>query len=196
MARTDSGPVQRRGGNGDHRAAGVGQAVPADPAVPQAAERAATASPYDQPVAVPAGRADQDRTRVSPHDQQLGFQVRREPAERRVQGVPHPLPCVVLPLHNQRVGGELPGRELGTGGQPGVDERQGGVVDAGQVRGLTQRGQVARTGADARHDPACAGHADLLPPASPGLAGPGLIGAAAKPTRVLWTGDAAGVVTR
>jgi hypothetical protein len=201
MARTNGGPVQRRGGNGDHWAAGVGQAVPADPAVPQAAERAAAASPYDQPVAVPAGRADQDRARVSPHDQRFGFQVRREPAERRVQGVPHPLPGVVLPLHNQRAGGELPGRELGTGGQPGMDERQGGVVGAGQVRGLTQRGQVARTGADARDDPAGAGHAGLLPPAGPGLAdavstGPGLIGTAAKPTRVLWTADAAGVVTR
>ncbi len=168
MARTNGGPVQRRGGNGDHWAAGMGQAVPADPAVPQAAERAAAASPYDQPVAVPAGRADQDRARVSPHDQRFGFQVRREPAERRVQGVPHPLPGVVLPLHNQRAGGELPGRELGTGGQPGMDERQGGVVGAGQVRGLTQRGQVARTGADARDDPAGAGHAGLLPPAGRG----------------------------
>jgi len=28
------------------------------------------------------------------------------------------------------------------------------------------------------------------------LTGPGLIGTAAKPTRVLWTADAAGVVTR
>jgi hypothetical protein len=137
--------------------------------VPQAAEHAAAASPNDEPVAVPAGHADQDRARVPPHDQRLGFQVRREPAERRVQRVPHPLPGVVLPLHDQRVGGELPGRELGTGGQPGVDERQGGVVDAGQVRGV-------------------------LPGAV--LTGPGLIGTAAKPTRVLWTADAAGVVTR
>ena len=163
MARTDGGPVQRRGGDGDHRAAGVGQAVPADPPVPKAAERTAAASPYDQSVAVPAGRVDQDWARVPPDDQRLGFQVWREPAERRVQGAPHPLPGVVLPLHNQRVGGELPGREPGTGGQPGVDERQGGVVDAGQVRGVTQRGQVARTGADARDDPAGAGHAGLLP---------------------------------
>ena len=209
--RADGGPVQRRGGDGDHRAAGVGQAVPADPTVPQAAERAAAASPYNQPVAVSAGRVDQDWARVPPHDQRLGFQVRREPAERRVQGVPHPLPGVVLPLHNQRVGGELPGRELGTGGQPRVDERQGGVIDAGQVRGVAQRGQVARTVANARDDPAGAGHTGLLPPAGPGLAGavstdavltaavltgPGLIGTAAKPTRVLWTADAAGVVTR
>ena len=71
-----------------------------------------------------------------------------------------------------------------------MDERQGGVVGAGQVRGVTQRGQVARTGADARDDPAGAGHAGLLPPAGPGLAdavltGPGLIGTAAKPPRVL-----------
>jgi hypothetical protein len=80
MARTDGGPVQRRGRDGDHRAAGVGQAVPADPAVPQAAERTAVASPYDQPVAVPADRADQDRARISPHDQRLGFQVRDDPA--------------------------------------------------------------------------------------------------------------------
>jgi hypothetical protein len=28
------------------------------------------------------------------------------------------------------------------------------------------------------------------------VAGPGLIGTAAKPTRALWTADAAGVVTR
>jgi len=167
MARTNGGPVQRRGGNGDHWAAGMGQAVPADPAVPQAAERAAAASPYDQPVAVPAGRADQDRARVPPHDQRLGFQVRREPAERRVQGVPHPLPGVVLPLQDQRTGGELPGRELGAGRQPGVDERQGRVIDAGQIRGVAQRGQVARTAADARDDPAGAGHAGLLPPAGP-----------------------------
>jgi hypothetical protein len=165
--RADGGPVQRRGGDGDHRAAGVGQAVPADLSVPEAAERAATASPYDQPVAVPAGRADQDRARVPPHDQRLGFQVRREPAERRVQGVPHPLPGSVLPLQDQRIGGERPGRELGAGRQPDMDERQGGVVDAGQVRGVAQRGQVARTAADARDDPAGAGHAGLLPPAGP-----------------------------
>lgn len=165
--RADGDPVQRRGGDGDHRAGGAGQAVAADPAVPQAAERAAAASPYDQPVAVPAGRVDQDRARVSTHDQRLGFQVRREPAERRVQGMPHPLPGVVLPLHNQRVGGELPGREPGTGGQPGVHERQGGVIDAGQIRGVAQRGQVARTVADASDDPAGADHADLLPPAGP-----------------------------
>ena len=168
MARADGGPVQRRGGDGDHRAAGVGQAVPADFSVPEVAERAATASPYDQPVAVPAGRADQDRARAPPHDQRLGFQVRREPAERRVQGVPHPLPGIVLPLQNQRIGRELPGREHRAGGQPGVDERQGGVIDAGQVRGVAQRGQVARTAADARDDPAGAGHGGLLPPAGPG----------------------------
>ncbi|HEY1324431.1 MAG TPA: hypothetical protein VGF32_29500 [Streptosporangiaceae bacterium] len=45
--------------------------------MPQAAERAAAASPYNQPVAVLAGRADQDRARVPPHDQRLGLQVRR-----------------------------------------------------------------------------------------------------------------------
>jgi hypothetical protein len=73
-----------------------------------------------------------------------------------------------------------------TGGKPGVDERQGGAVDAGQVRGLAQRGQVARTSADARDEPAGAGHAGLL----------GLIGTAAKRTPVLWTADAAHVVTR
>ncbi len=128
--------------------------------------RAATASPYDQPVTVPAGRADQDRARVPPHDQRLGFQVRREPAERRVQGVPHPLPGIVLPLQNQRIGGERPGREPGAGGQPDVDERHGGAVLTGAVL----------TGAV--------------------LAGAGLIGTAAKPTRVLWTADAAGVVAR
>ena len=37
--RSGRGPVQRRGRDGDHRAAGVGQAVPADLSVPEAAER-------------------------------------------------------------------------------------------------------------------------------------------------------------
>ena len=48
-------PVERRGGDGDHGAAGVGQAVPADQAVPEAAERAAAAGPDDQRVTVVAG---------------------------------------------------------------------------------------------------------------------------------------------
>lgn len=53
--RADGGPVQRRGGDGDHRAAGLGQAVAADPAVNGPGQSPAVPSSDDQQVAA-AGR--------------------------------------------------------------------------------------------------------------------------------------------
>ena len=82
----------------------------ADLAGPDAAGHIAAPGPDDQRGAVPAGRADQDRARSPPHDQRLGRDIRREPAERHIQSVPEPPPGVLLPLADHRVGGELPGR--------------------------------------------------------------------------------------
>ena len=73
----------------------MGQAVPADLAVPEAADRAAASGPDHQRGTVLASRADQDRARKPRPDQRLGRDIRREPAERHVRGAPEPLPGVI-----------------------------------------------------------------------------------------------------
>ena len=123
----------------------MGQAVAADPAVPQAAERTAAASPYDQPVAVPAGRADQDRARVPPHDQRLASRSGGSPPNA-VSRACH-IRCQAASCHCRTSGSE-------------------------------GNGQAANSGPEGSQ------------------ARPWVFGAAVKPTRVLWTADAAGVVTR
>ncbi len=101
-------PGERRRRNGDDWAPGVGQAVTAHLAGDQPGQRTAAARTHDQQVAGAAGQIDQDPASLAPLDDRLHRRVAGDLSPGRVERIPEPPACVVLPDAAQVAAGVTP----------------------------------------------------------------------------------------
>ena len=94
------------GRDGDHRAAGVRQAVAAHPAAGQAAQGTAAACAHDEQVPGAAGSIDEHLAGLAAQHRGCGPEICGQAPPRQVEGLPEPLPGGLLPDCAQ-VGGRL-----------------------------------------------------------------------------------------
>ena len=87
---------ERRRGDGQHRAPGVGQAVAAYPAIDHLGERAAVACPNDQQV-TRVGDGNQDPARFAALDNGLNRWISGDPTPRRSERSAQPPFSVFCP---------------------------------------------------------------------------------------------------
>jgi hypothetical protein len=88
---------ERRSRNGQYRAAGVGQAVPANTAAPQPPQRALAPGANDQPIAWLAAHQGQCLARLAAQHHGLGTDTGVQAAKGGIEGVPQPLLGLVFP---------------------------------------------------------------------------------------------------
>jgi len=136
---------QAGGRDGQHGALGAGQAVAADPAAGDAGQGGAAAGADDEQVAGFAGDTGQDGPGFAALDDGLDQQaggLRSSPGG--IEGVSQPLPGVFGPDTVEVETRTAPAGEVTAWRYPCIDGNHGGVVDAGEVRGVAQCAQAAR----------------------------------------------------